>query len=56
MCFFQGPTVSQLEESHEDWVAVSSMIDKKKKGDIMDELTDIGATDILVMAFTNCRV
>ncbi|KAI8063488.1 hypothetical protein BC940DRAFT_243292 [Gongronella butleri] len=52
----QGPTVSQLEESHEDWVAVSSMIDKKKKGEIMDELTDIGATDILVMAFTNCRV
>ncbi|ORX54985.1 mitochondrial carrier [Hesseltinella vesiculosa] len=51
----QGATVSTLD-SHEGWVAVSAMIDKKKKGDIMDELTSIGATDILVMAFTNCRV
>jgi ATP phosphoribosyltransferase len=51
----QGPTVSSLD-SHEGWVAVSSMIEKKEKGEIMDRLTDVGATDILVVAFTNCRV
>ncbi|KAI8983045.1 mitochondrial carrier domain-containing protein [Pilobolus umbonatus] len=51
----QGPTVSQLD-SHDGWVAVSSMIEQRQKGDIMDRLSDVGATDILVMAFTNCRV
>ncbi|KAG0169753.1 ATP phosphoribosyltransferase (ATP-PRTase) (ATP-PRT) [Apophysomyces sp. BC1034] len=51
----QGATVSALD-SHEGWVAVSAMIEKKEKGDIMDKLTEIGASDILVMAFTNCRV
>lgn len=51
----QGPTVSSLD-SHEGWVAVSAMIEKKQKGDIMDRLSEVGATDILVMAFTNCRV
>ncbi|CAO3591160.1 unnamed protein product [Absidia cylindrospora] len=51
----QGPTISSLD-SHEGWVAVSSMIEKKRKGEIMDALTDVGATDILVMGFTNCRV
>ncbi|CAO3642705.1 unnamed protein product [Cunninghamella blakesleeana] len=51
----QGPTVSTLD-SHEGWVAVSSMIEKKNTGDVMDALADVGATDILVMGFTNCRV
>lgn len=51
----QGPTVSTLD-SHEGWVAVSSMIEKKNTGEIMDALADVGATDILVMGFTNCRV
>ncbi|KAI9269787.1 hypothetical protein BY458DRAFT_436455 [Sporodiniella umbellata] len=50
----QAPTVSSLDS--EGWVAVSSMIEKKKKGDVMDRLTEIGATDIMVIAFTNCRV
>ncbi|KAI9312361.1 hypothetical protein BX666DRAFT_1866318 [Dichotomocladium elegans] len=51
----QGATVSSLE-SHEGWVAVSSMIEAKLKGEIMDKLTEVGATDILVTAFTSCRV
>lgn len=50
-----GPTVSALD-SHDGWVAVSSMINKKEKGEILDKLTECGATDIMVMAFTNCRV
>lgn len=51
----QGPTVSPLD-SHDGWVAVSAMIEQKQKGDIMDRLSEVGATDILVMSFTNCRV
>lgn len=51
----QGPTISSLV-SHEGWVSVSSMIEKKRTGEVMDALTDVGATDILVMGFTNCRV
>lgn len=51
----QAPTVSALD-SHEGWVAVQSMIEKKRQGEIMDELSSCGATDILLMAFTNCRV
>lgn len=50
-----GPTVSSLD-SHEGWVAVSAMIEKKQKGEILDRLTECGATDIMVMSFTNCRV
>ncbi|KAI8138841.1 HisG-domain-containing protein [Fennellomyces sp. T-0311] len=51
----QGATISSLE-SHEGWVAVSAMIEAKQKGEIMDKLTEVGATDILVTAFTSCRV
>jgi ATP phosphoribosyltransferase len=51
----QAPTVSSLD-SHEGWVAVQSMIEKKRQGEIMDALSAAGATDILLMAFTNCRV
>lgn len=51
----QAPTVSTLD-SHEGWVAVSAMIEKKQKGDIMDRLSEVGATDIMVMAVSNCRV
>ncbi|KAI8989472.1 hypothetical protein BDB01DRAFT_718911 [Pilobolus umbonatus] len=50
-----GPTISSLD-SHEGWVAVSSMINKKEKGEILDKLSECGATDIMVMSFTNCRV
>lgn len=50
-----GPTVSSLD-SQDGWVAVSAMIAIKEKGQIMDRLTECGATDIMVMAFTNCRV
>ncbi|KAI8879428.1 HisG-domain-containing protein [Backusella circina FSU 941] len=50
-----SPTVSSLD-SHEGWVAVSSMIEKKAKGEVLDKLTELGATDIMVMAFQSCRV
>lgn len=49
----RAPTVTSLEE--EGWVAVSSMVEKKKIAPVMDELTKVGATDILVLDITNSR-
>lgn len=50
----RAPTISPLEES--GWLAVSSMVEKKKAASIMDELVTIGAQDILVFNLDNCRV
>lgn len=50
----RAATVSPLESS--DWVAVSSMVEKKNIANIMDELKRIGASDILTFNITNCRV
>ncbi|KAI8632103.1 hypothetical protein F5Y19DRAFT_386005 [Xylariaceae sp. FL1651] len=49
----RAPTVTSLEE--EGWVAVSVMVEKKKIAPIMDELTKVGAHDILVLDITNTR-
>lgn len=49
----RAPTVTSLES--EGWVAVSVMVEKKKLALIMDELTKVGATDILVLAIANTR-
>lgn len=49
----RAPTISPLEGS--DWVAVSSMIEKKKKGEIMDNLKKVGASDILLFDICNAR-
>lgn len=49
----KAPTVSPLEE--ENWVAVSSMIEKKNCAIVMDELVKIGAEDVLIFNLNNCR-
>ncbi|KAI9674406.1 MAG: ATP phosphoribosyltransferase (ATP-PRTase) (ATP-PRT) [Caeruleum heppii] len=49
----RAPTVTPLEE--EGWVAVSSMVEKKKIAPVMDQLTTVGAQDILVLAISNSR-
>jgi ATP phosphoribosyltransferase len=49
----RAPTINALEE--EGWVAVSSMVEKKKIATVMDELTEVGATDIIVLAIANSR-
>ncbi len=49
----RAPTVTSLEE--EGWVAVSVMVEKKKIALIMDELTKVGASDILVLDIINTR-
>lgn len=49
----RAPTISALEEA--DWVAVSSMVEKAKIATAMDNLTAVGATDILVLQIANSR-
>ncbi|KAI1868583.1 uncharacterized protein JN550_006158 [Neoarthrinium moseri] len=49
----RAPTITTLDE--EGWVAVSIMVEKKKIAPVMDELTKVGATDILVLAIANTR-
>lgn len=50
----RAPTISKIDD--EGWVAVSSMIERAKKGAIMDELKKEGAADIMVFEISNCRV
>ncbi|KAK9476271.1 hypothetical protein V1514DRAFT_337369 [Lipomyces japonicus] len=50
----RAPTISSIEE--QDWVAVSSMVEKKKIAQVMDELRQAGAEDVLVFAISNSRV
>lgn len=49
----RAPTINALEE--EGWVAVSAMVEKKKIATVMDQLTEVGATDILVLSISNTR-
>ncbi|KAK4546035.1 ATP phosphoribosyltransferase (ATP-PRTase) (ATP-PRT) [Oleoguttula mirabilis] len=49
----RAPTVQNLEE--EGWVAVSVMVARSKIAGVMDELTEMGATDILVTKLENSR-
>lgn len=50
----KAPTIQNIAD--EGWVAVSSMIERKQKGVILDELKKEGATDILVFEVSSCRV
>ncbi|KAK9463493.1 uncharacterized protein V1516DRAFT_667911 [Lipomyces oligophaga] len=50
----RAPTISPLEDS--DWVAVSSMVEKKNSAEVMDQLRLAGAEDILLFNISNSRV
>ncbi|PGG96516.1 ATP phosphoribosyltransferase [Blastomyces parvus] len=49
----RAPTVTPIEDA--GWVAVSSMVEKKSIATVMDKLTAVGATDILVLNISNSR-
>jgi ATP phosphoribosyltransferase len=49
----RAPTVTSLEES--GWVAISVMVPRKKIAIVMDQLTEVGACDILVTKIENSR-
>ncbi|RFU72169.1 atp phosphoribosyltransferase [Trichoderma arundinaceum] len=48
----RAPTITSLDDG---WVAVSSMVEKKKIALVMDDLTRVGAHDILVLDIHNTR-
>jgi len=50
----RAATVSPLED--DNWVAVSSMVERKDIAVKMDSLKKLGASDILTLEITNCRV
>jgi ATP phosphoribosyltransferase len=50
----RSPTVSSLEET--DWVAVNAMVERAEVAQVMDQLQEIGAVDLLVTKLENCRV
>lgn len=50
----KSPTISPLEDPN--WVAVKSLIRKSESNNLIDQLDQIGATDILVYHLDNCRV
>lgn len=49
----RAPTINRLEE--EGWVAVSSMVEVSRVATAMDELTGVGAEDIIVTKIKNTR-
>jgi len=49
----RAPTINSLEE--EGWVAVSAMVQRSQIAIVMDDLTAMGATDILVVKLENSR-
>ena len=49
----RAPTITAIDEA--DWVAVSSMVAKSNIAIVMDQLTEVGATDILVLNIANSR-
>lgn len=49
----RAPTVSSLEG--DDWVAVSVMVERKDVAQVMDQLENSGASDILVFNIINSR-
>ena len=50
----RAPTVSPLEG--EDWVAVSTMVERKHVANVMDQLEIGGASDILMFNIINSRL
>lgn len=55
----RSATISALEQhekGEEPWVAISSMVERARISDVMDDLKKIGSSDILVFEINNCRV
>lgn len=49
----RAPTVTSLDD--EAWVAVQAMVEKKSIASVMDDLSAMGATDIIVTKIDNTR-
>lgn len=51
----KAPNVTHLANNSE-FVSVSSMVEHAKAAEIMDQLAEMGATDIILFNIDNCRV
>lgn len=53
-----GPTVAKLESGEDgvERVSITVMVNTKEVSEVMDQLEDIGATGLVVLDVTNCRV
>ncbi|PNS20555.1 ATP phosphoribosyltransferase [Sphaceloma murrayae] len=49
----RAPTVTSLEDAN--WVAVSAMVERSKVAIVMDQIMEIGGTDILITKIENSR-
>jgi ATP phosphoribosyltransferase len=49
----RAPTVTSLDD--EAWVAVQAMVERKTIASVMDDLSAMGATDIIVTKIDNTR-
>lgn len=49
----RAPTINSLEENN--WVAVQAMVERKRIASAMDDLSALGATDIIVTKIENTR-
>lgn len=49
----RAPTVTSLED--EGWVAINVMVERSKMAVVMDEIMEIGGTDILITKIENSR-
>ncbi|KAF2221580.1 hypothetical protein BDZ85DRAFT_221610 [Elsinoe ampelina] len=49
----RAPTVTSLEDAN--WVAVQAMVERSKMAIIMDQIMDLGGTDILITKLENSR-
>ena len=49
----RAPTATALDDK--DWVAVSAMVARKDLATVMDQLSEVGATDILATKLENSR-
>jgi len=50
----RAATVSPLDDG--EWVAVSSMVERARVADVMDQLVAVGAEDVFIIKLNNCRV
>ncbi|KAJ1444491.1 hypothetical protein M885DRAFT_552790 [Pelagophyceae sp. CCMP2097] len=50
----KAPSIAPLERGH--WVAVSALVSKKTVAKVMDELEEVGATDILLTQIISSRM
>ena len=50
----RSPTISPLEDT--DWLSVAALVLRRNSAEVMDQLQQLGAEDIILTDLSNCRV